>query len=114
MDNSVINEDYIALEDALKRIGGNMKLYKQLLKRFTDSGYMAKINEAIQNGNTEEALQHAHALKGVSANLSLIKIQSITAELEGKLKEQQDYSVCLSELEQAYAATEEQITTIFE
>jgi len=106
------NNEYMNLDDALTRIGGNLGLYKKLLVRFVDGNHFDALHNALVAGDLEEALRQAHALKGVSANLSLIKISSLSLELEQKLKENQDFSDCLTELEQAFQATLEKITEI--
>ena len=104
MEMNNINE-YIDQEDALSRIGGNAALYKKLLGRFADGDAYDELERIVQSGNIEEAAQHAHTLKGVSANLSLVKVRSLTTELEQLLKDNADCSSCLAELKQAYYIT---------
>lgn len=112
MDKDAINKEYIDIEDALKRIGGNEGLYKKLLTRFIEGNYLDLLCAAIDNGDMEEAARAAHTLKGVSANLSLVKVQSVSTELEHAIKEGQDHTGKLDELKQAADATMEQITGI--
>jgi len=109
MENS---EEYINVEDALKRVGGNMGLYKRLLTRFTDEDHIAPLEEALITGNTEEASHLAHTIKGVSANLSLIKLAAAAADLEHKVKGGLDHSDSFSELKQVYVITSDKIAEI--
>ena len=97
--------EYLDQADALSRIGGNMSLYKRLLGRFVEGNAYSELERAIQSGDMEEAARQAHSLKGVSANLSLTKIRSITVELEQLVKDNADCSPCLAELKKAYDIT---------
>ena len=112
MDMSNNSAEYIDLNDALSRIGGNMSLYKRLLGRFIEGNHFEELERALQSGNMEDSARQAHSLKGVSANLSLAKIRAISIELEQLIKDNADYSACLEELRQAYAVTVEKISEI--
>ena len=109
MENS---EEYINVEDALKRVGGNMGLYKRLLTRFTEEDHIGPLEEALNTGNTEQASHLAHTIKGVSANLSLIKLAAAAADLEHKVKGGLDHSDSFSELKQVYVITSDTIAEI--
>jgi len=112
VDIGSISKEYIDIDDALKRIGGNEGLYKKLLSRFVDGNYLDTLCNAIQSGDMEESARAAHTLKGVSANLSLVKIQSASIELEHAIKESRDYPEKLEELKQVFSITMEQIADI--
>ena len=103
---------YIDVNDAVTRIGGNVSLYKKLLGRFVEGAHFDEIADSLRKGNNEEALRQVHSLKGVSANLSLIKIHSISIILEQLLKDGADYSSCIDELEQAFLVTTGMISDI--
>jgi len=105
MDIEVNREDYIDVEDAVHRIGGNRDLYKRLLGRFVDGNHFDALVNALDSGDKDEAAHLAHTLKGVSANLSLVKIMSITVELEKCIKESADHTARLAELRDAYDVT---------
>jgi len=109
--NNNTNE-YIDQDDALSRIGGNMSLYKRLLGRFVEGNHYEELEKALQSGDMEEATRQAHSLKGVSANLSLTKIRSLSIELEQLLKDNADYSSCLNELKQAFTKTVDMINEL--
>jgi len=97
--------EYIDVDDALKRVGGNMGLYKKLLGRFIDGNHIEELEVFLKSGNMEEATRAAHSIKGVAANLSLQKIRFISAELETSLKEGTDYTNTLEELKTSYTTT---------
>jgi len=112
MDIEVKREDYIDVEEAVHRIGGNMDLYKRLLGRFVDGNHFYALVGALDGGDKEEAAHLAHTLKGVSANLSLIKVTSLTVALEQCIKEDADHSGRLAELRDAYDVTLEIIAEL--
>jgi len=112
MDIDVKREDYMDVEDAVHRIGGNMDLYKRLLGRFVAGNHFDTLVEALDSGDKEEAAHHAHTLKGVSANLSLVKVMTITTQLEQCVKEGADHTELLAALRDAYSVTLGLITEI--
>ena len=105
----VDGEVYIDVDDAVKRVGGNLGLYKKLLVRFLESNDMSALETAVGSGNVEEAARLAHTIKGVSSNLSLVKVASASVDLEHALKENQDHSAGLSALKQAFDITIKEI-----
>ena len=112
MDVTENNNAYIDVEGALKRVGGNMDLFKRLLKRFSDGDEFSRLETAIGSGDMEEAARLSHAIKGVSSNLSLTMIATLSTQIEQLIKGGDDYSACYSELKDAYSTTIAQIATI--
>jgi len=112
MDTEKSCDTYIDVDDALKRIGGNMDLYKRLLKRFVEGNHYEALVSDLQGGKMEDATRQAHTLKGVSANLSFNVLRAISADVERMLIEGSDYSQRLVELKNAYDATLEQISQL--
>ena len=106
------NTEYVDVNDALKRIGGSMDLYKRLLTQFTGGDHIDPLEEALSVGALDEASRLIHTLKGVAANLSLVKLSTVASELEGKVKDGLDHSECLAELKNTYYETSQQIALI--
>jgi HPt (histidine-containing phosphotransfer) domain-containing protein len=106
------SKEYIDVDDALKRVGGNMGLLKRLLDRFITGDYFNTLETAMGSGDMEEISRQIHSLKGVSANLSLVKIREISAKMELEVKNNLDCSASFAELKQAYGVTMEKITEI--
>ena len=108
-----INRDeYVDVKDALKRIGGSMDLYKRLLGQFTGGDHIDPLEEALNNGSMEDAARMIHSLKGVAANLSLVKLCAIATDLEQKVKNGLEYSDSFAELKNIYYITSQQIAEI--
>ena len=77
---------YIALEEGLKRVMGNKKLFIKLLTKFRTDTKLDGLLDSIKANEMEAARVHAHTLKGVSANLSLQELFLKTQELEAQIK----------------------------
>ena len=102
MDNI---EEYVNVQDALKRVGGSMDLFKRLLNKFLDVDNISPIEKALDEGAMEDASRLVHTLKGVAANLSLVKLTSASVELEHNIKDGSDYTESFEALKQAYDNT---------
>jgi len=107
-----INHEYVDVKDALKRIGGSMDLYKRLLSQFTGGDHIDPLEEALSVGAMEEAARLIHTLKGVAANLSLVKLSSVASELEHKVKSGMEHNDAFAELKHVYYETSQQISEI--
>ncbi|MBT6226710.1 MAG: response regulator [Candidatus Scalindua sp.] len=81
----------IDVESSLIRVGGNMKLYKQLLIEFRDdySNSFHDIKIAIENNNLKDAERYAHSVKGVAGNIGISKLHKIAGDLEAVIKKRE-------------------------
>jgi polar amino acid transport system substrate-binding protein len=72
----------------LKRVGGNMKLYSNLLVKFYESNIsvMDQIKDAVTKLDHELSVRLAHTVKGVAGNLGAEELNQAAAKLESKLK----------------------------
>lgn len=75
----------IDYDEALDRFGGNSTLYKRLAGKFTDDPHFADMEEALAHNDVEEAYRAAHALKGVTGNLSFSELYSIASTMSTSL-----------------------------
>lgn len=77
----------IDMNEGLSRVGGNKKLYLKLLKDFANSyrPVVDSIQKAISEQKMGEARRLAHTLKGVSGNISVNEVFSISEQLEKAL-----------------------------
>ena len=91
----------------IQRIGGNIKLYENLLKNFLqDHRYtLEKIRISLEDERTEEARRLAHTLSGVSGNLgaTLLEKSSLFFEQHIKQKNNSHYQADLHKLEQSFS-----------
>ena len=70
----------------LQRFSGRADLYEKFLKRFGEDENFSQLEKAVAAGETQEAFRYAHALKGVSGNLSLDRFYSTLVLLVEKLR----------------------------
>jgi HPt (histidine-containing phosphotransfer) domain-containing protein len=77
---------YVDLNDSLKRVMGNTKLYVKLLGKFKDGTNLNTLEAALTAGDMEKAQSEAHTIKGVAGNLSFIELYKQSLELETQIK----------------------------
>lgn len=75
----------------LGRLGGNRKLYRDLIHRFAkdQANAAAEIAEALNAGDLEVAERTAHTAKGVAGNIGATAIQDVAQALENAIAQQQ-------------------------
>lgn len=109
-------EKYVDLEDALGRVRGNRGLYKILLQSFLKDSRIDELLGNIKRGDLVAAAKDAHAIKGVSANLSLTELNPAVAALEVQLKEgsyrEDSLEACMTLFAETKEAIEEIINKI--
>ena len=77
---------YVDVENGLSRVRGNKSLYKRMLSMFLDSGEFASLEEHLSNNDYEAAGNSAHAIKGITGNLSLTALFEVSTALMGELR----------------------------
>lgn len=84
--------DGIDVVDGLKRVAGNKRLYRDLLRQFgaRQGDASAEISTAIASGDLKLAERIAHTVKGVAGNLGIVEVQSHAQKLERAIREGQD------------------------
>ncbi|MDQ7835644.1 MAG: PAS domain S-box protein [Humidesulfovibrio sp.] len=75
----------------LERFLGDRELYLEVLKNFRDrhADQVARIRQALANGDTPGARQLAHVVRGVAANVSALGVFAAASALEQALDEAQ-------------------------
>ena len=76
----------IDVKNGLTVMGGNTGLYARMLKKFADSTYYDDLAAAVRCGDTADIQAHAHALKGIAANLSLRPLLELVTAIEQEAK----------------------------
>ncbi|XOV93322.1 MAG: response regulator [Bacteroidota bacterium] len=81
--------DGINIEEGLARVGGNKKLYLNLLRNFAEGNesLISEVSEVLKADNLEQAERLIHTLKGTSGNLGMTAVHSETIKLEKLMKE---------------------------
>ena len=76
-------------EAALQRLGGNLDLYKRLLRSLlkTQGDADERLDQALNRGNLQEAEAITHSIKGVAANLGATALADAASCLDAELKQ---------------------------
>lgn len=97
------------MQTAVRRFGGNEKLYKKMLDKFVYSNKQtcANITELISKGEFEKAHILIHTLKGESGNVGATKVFKLSQQIEKAVSNKN-----VSEIEKKVILLEKSITEI--
>ena len=72
----------------LERLGGNKKLYQEVVTLFLQDvpGQISSLQEAINSGDVTKAQNQAHTLKGASGNVGAVGLQKVAFQIEKACK----------------------------
>ena len=76
----------VDIEDGLKRLNKNEKLYKRLLGTFVKTMKANTISPDFDANNCTEAIEIAHAIKGTAGNLSITPVYEAYSEIVSLLR----------------------------
>jgi CheY-like chemotaxis protein len=96
--------DGVDIAGGLKRVAGNVRLYRSLLQQFVEKQATAcsQIVDALRQGDRALAERLAHTMKGVAGNIGIVKIQETASRVEKAIRENDGSApVLLEELEPA-------------
>ncbi|WP_010258383.1 Hpt domain-containing protein [Treponema primitia] len=79
---------YINIDEGLKRVINNGKLFAKLLTKFktSNAGSLDEVLSFVAAGDYEKAKISIHTLKGIAANLALTELYKQTVETEAQIK----------------------------
>jgi len=77
---------YIDVEDGLRRVRGNKTLYAKMLGMFLASKEIILLEENLASNGIAGAADVAHALRGVTGNLSLTALFGASTDLMESLQ----------------------------
>ena len=81
----------IDLDNGLKRVAGNKKLYLRLLRDFCkeNEGFSTQINRALKDEDIATACRLAHTLKGSAGNIGAVEMQEKALLLETAIENEE-------------------------
>jgi CheY-like chemotaxis protein len=99
------------LQDGLKRLQGNEKLYRKLLLDFGAKygGTANEIRQALDAKDFDQAHSLVHNLKGLAGNLAATHLQAAAVEMEKRVKGGQKKGSSTKELDQKFAELKQAI-----
>jgi CheY-like chemotaxis protein len=79
----------VDIANGLKRVAGNVRLYRSLLQQFAEkqANTCAQIADALRRQDRALAERLAHTIKGVAGNIGIVKIQDVAAKVEKAIRE---------------------------
>ena len=104
----------INIEEGVRRVVNNKKLYFRLLKNFKGRQMAEKITEAVQIKDYKEAASACHALKGTAANLAMRPLTDIVTKIEECVAAGQDPEGFFPELMENIEAVETAVSELAE
>ena len=84
----------VNVDEALKRCLDNEKFYFKMIDKCLNDDNFARLGQALDDGDMDQAFEYAHAIKGVVSNLALTPLQEKISELTDLLRAhaQTDYN----------------------
>lgn len=76
----------VNIEEALDRFMGNGALYEKMLNKLTSAVKNVQVLPFFEAGDYKTALENAHALKGVTGNLSITPLYKGYTEIVDELR----------------------------
>jgi CheY-like chemotaxis protein len=79
----------VDLEDGLRRVVGNKRLYRDLLLQFASkqADAPAQVSAAFEGGDRKLAERIAHTVKGVAGTLGLAQVAAVAGKLEKAIRD---------------------------
>lgn len=83
------------VDEGLERCMGMEDFYLEMIELGLSDDRFEALGKALEEGNLDDAFEHAHALKGVVGNLALTPLYETVSEITENLraKVQTDYEV---------------------
>ena len=78
--------EVIAVEEGIKRVVNNKKLFLRLLTNFKGRSMVMQIIETAKAGDFDAGEKASHALKGVAANLAMHQLAAAASQAEESMK----------------------------
>lgn len=105
-------KQYVDMEGGLKRIRGNQGLYIRMLNMFLSSKEFQELEDYLSQQEYQKASETAHAIKGITGNLSFPLLFETSAELMNQLREGKPQEESLTIYRSALAETLEIVKEI--
>lgn len=77
-------------QETIGRFLGNEKMYLKFLKMLFADENLAKMGEALKNGDMKSAFEAGHTIKGVSGNLGLKPLYDAVCDIVEPLRHQEE------------------------
>ncbi|MDR3091324.1 MAG: Hpt domain-containing protein [Clostridiales bacterium] len=107
-------EDYIDVNNGLRRVSGKPRLYAKMLNLFLVGDEFNKFEEAMAEGDLTKASDVAHAIKGMTGNMAFTALFETSASLMVSLKNGERDEETLAKFRDAEVKTKEYAKQLIE
>lgn len=104
--------EYVNVEDALKRVRGNKTIYIKMLRLFLAAEDFDNLEASLAENDLKKASEVAHSIKGITGNLSFTKLFESSAVLMIKLRDNELDEELLARYRDALAKTRDYVNQI--
>lgn len=114
MDLKNIDKTILDYEDVMARFMDNEMLLRRVLQKFAQDTSAARLKEALEQKDVEQAFREAHTLKGLAANMSMVELTQAASEMTELLRAK-DYEAAVEKmpvLEETYQRVMEIVKNI--
>ena len=87
MTDLLSRDDYVNIKEGLGRVRDNKKLFRRMLGLFMESGEFAVLEDSLMQKDYNKAADAAHAIKGMTGNLSLTELFKISTRMMEELRQ---------------------------
>lgn len=79
--DSLEDEEREAIEDSIERLMGDEELYISHFVKFPENQNIIELRKAVEAREAKASEDQAHSLKGIAANLGILEVQDVCAEM---------------------------------
>ena len=115
-DNEAIlsRDDYINVTEGLARVRDNKKLYRRMLGLFMENGEFAAMEDSLRQNDYAKAADAAHAIKGMTGNLSLTELYTISTRMMEELRQGVSSDESQAAFRVAYSQTRQYVEEVMQ
>ena len=111
-DSLLTRDDYINVKEALGRVRDNKKLFRRMLGLFLESGEFATLEDSLMQKDYAKAADAAHAIKGITGNLSLTELFKISTRMMEELRQGVASEESQADFRAAYSQTRKYVEEV--
>lgn len=99
MNSYILFKAGVDVQEGIKRFSGKKEIYEKYLYKFPENEYYERLEVALLKGEKEEAFQAAHALKGMTGNLSMNTLYEALKPVVEALRGEADFQVAREQMD---------------
>ncbi len=105
---------YVDLNGGLDRLRGNKAIYKKMLGLFMSNAEFENLKTAIAAGDWARGSDAAHAIKGMTGNLSMPELFEVSTLLMNQMRQGAPDTQCVERYNIAYEQTRAEVQKLID